>query len=106
MNFDIIRSNDFTLNLDANFAYNHNEIIELYGGKDEIPPSAGSDWIHAVGRPYGSWKMVEFVGFDMPVQFNGINKSNIRALLVSALRQNKNSLRSAHHGPASPQYPR
>lgn len=64
MNFDIIRSNDFRLNLDANLAYNHNEIVELFGGKDELPPSAGSDWIHAVGRPYGSWKMVEYVGVN------------------------------------------
>jgi len=61
---NVFRSSDFTLNLDANMAYNHNEILELYGDKTEVPPSAGSDWIHSVGRPYGSWKMVEYVGVN------------------------------------------
>ncbi len=63
-NIDILRTSDFTLNLDANVAYNHNEILELFDDKQEVPPSANSDWIHAVGRPYGSWKMVEYVGVN------------------------------------------
>ncbi|MFH0758816.1 MAG: TonB-dependent receptor [Bacteroidota bacterium] len=61
---DLIRTNDLLVNINTNFAYNHNEILELYGVKDEVPPSADSDWIHAVGRPYGSWKMVEYVGVN------------------------------------------
>lgn len=63
-NMDIIRTSDFVFNVNTNFAYNHNEILELYGGKDEVPPTADSDWIHAVGRPYGSWKMVEYAGVN------------------------------------------
>ncbi len=63
-NLQIINRRDFRINLDANLAYNHNEIIELYDGREEVPPTEDSDWIHAVGRPYGSWKMVEYLGVN------------------------------------------
>ncbi len=59
-NMEILNRWNLRINIDANVAYNHNEIIELYDGKEEVPPTPDSDWIHAVGRPYGSWKMVEY----------------------------------------------
>jgi TonB-linked SusC/RagA family outer membrane protein len=61
---DLMRTSELLVNINTNFAYNHNEILELYGVNDEVPPSADSDWIHAVGRPYGSWKMVEYIGVN------------------------------------------
>ena len=61
---EIINNRDLRVTLDANMAYNHNEIIELYDGREEVPPVEDSDWIHAVGRPYGSWKMVKFIGVN------------------------------------------
>ncbi len=64
LDFDVINTSDFRFNLRGNIAYNHNEIVELYGDKEEIPSSADSDWYHAVGRPYGSWKLVEYVGVN------------------------------------------
>lgn len=64
LNFDVINTSDFRFNLNANVAYNKNEVVELYDGKEEIPSSQDSDWYHAVGRPYGSWKMVEYVGVN------------------------------------------
>jgi len=60
----VLRQRDFQVNLEANLAYNHNEIIELYGDKLEVPPFADANWLHAVGRPYGSWKMVEYAGVN------------------------------------------
>lgn len=35
VNADVIRTKDFTWNVNANFSYNHNEITELYNGMDE-----------------------------------------------------------------------
>ncbi len=61
---NLIQTTDLLVNISTNFAYNHNEIIELYGVTDEVPPSPDSDWIHAVGKPYGSWKMVEYAGVN------------------------------------------
>jgi TonB-linked SusC/RagA family outer membrane protein len=64
VNFDLLKLADLTFNLNANVAYNHNEVTELYDEKEEIPSSPDSDWFHAVGRPYGSWKMVEYAGVN------------------------------------------
>lgn len=64
VNFDLLNISGITFNLNANLAYNHNEVIELYDDKEEIPSSPDSDWFHAVGRPYGSWKMVEYAGVN------------------------------------------
>lgn len=61
---DVLRTSSLLVNLNANMAYNHNEILELYGVTDEIPPVENSDWLHAEGRPYGSWKMVEYAGVN------------------------------------------
>lgn len=61
---DLFRARDLLFNINTNFAYNHNEILELYGVRDEVPPFSDADWIHAVGRPYGSWKMVEYAGVN------------------------------------------
>jgi TonB-linked SusC/RagA family outer membrane protein len=64
VNFDLINTSDFRFNINANVAYNRNEVVKLYDDKEEIPSSPDSDWWHAVGRPYGSWKLVEYVGVN------------------------------------------
>ncbi len=64
INFDLVKTSTFNFNINANVAYNHNEIIALFDEKEEIPSSPDSDWYHAVGRPYGSWKMVEYAGVN------------------------------------------
>lgn len=51
-NIDIYRDRNFYFGIRTNFNYNHNEIVELFGGRDEFEvPNTGIKY--KVGKPYG-----------------------------------------------------
>ncbi|WP_289054088.1 TonB-dependent receptor [Carboxylicivirga marina] len=58
---NLISTNDFRFNLNANMAYNVSEIIELYGDEDEID---GGSTIIKEGERRGTFYMTEWAGVD------------------------------------------
>lgn len=60
---DILKINDFVWNLNMNFAYNQNEILKLYGDRDEMVTS-GTNQILRVGEPYGNFFMTRYAGVN------------------------------------------
>ena len=69
-NFDVIRTKDFSWNLNANVSYNHNEIKELYNGVTEFENSnSGTKFVvgHSIGEFYTN-------------RFAGVNPANGDAL--------------------------
>jgi TonB-linked SusC/RagA family outer membrane protein len=55
VNYDLLRTNDFVLNINGNVSYNHNEITELYNGLDEYEiSSTGTKFVkgHAASEFY------------------------------------------------------
>ena len=60
---DIIRTKDFTWNVSANAAYNHNEITELYNGLDEYEIST-TGLLLKVGHSYGEFHAVRYAGVN------------------------------------------
>lgn len=63
VNADVIRTNDFTWNLNANVSYNHNEITELYNGLDEYEMSTTSMKL-VVGHPFGEFYLNRYAGVN------------------------------------------
>ncbi len=63
LGFDIINTNNTLFSITANFNYNKNEIIELFGGRDEFTvPNTGISY--QVGYPYGELFYVRSAGVD------------------------------------------
>ncbi len=60
---DILKTEDFLLNIGGNFAYNYNEVTELYGDRDEYGQS-GTGIVTKVGYPYGQFRYVRFAGIN------------------------------------------
>lgn len=60
---DIIRTEDFLWNINANASYNKNEITELYGGLDEYELS-GTNTKLVVGESYGKFYSVRYAGVN------------------------------------------
>lgn len=58
---DVIRSNGFVWNVNANFTYNKNEVVEIYGDLDELPTGLT---ILKKGKPIGTNYMVEYAGVN------------------------------------------
>lgn len=58
---DVIRAGGFTWNVNANFTYNKNEIVEIYGDLDELPQ--GYTTLEK-GKPIGTNYMVEYAGVN------------------------------------------
>lgn len=63
VNADVIRTKDFTWNVNANVSYNHNEIRELYNGLDEyVVSSTGTKLV--VGHSHGEFFLNRFAGVN------------------------------------------
>jgi TonB-linked SusC/RagA family outer membrane protein len=62
---DIIKTSDFLWNFNTNFAYNKNEITELYGGLDEM-----------INHKKGSLRVGEAAGTHYTVRAAGVNPAN------------------------------
>lgn len=58
---DVIRANGFVWNVNANFTYNKNEVVEIYGDLDELPTGLT---ILKKGKPIGTNYMVEYAGVN------------------------------------------
>ena len=63
LTFDIVQTNDIYFGVTANFNYNHNEITELFGGRDEYT-IANTGISYQVGYPYGEFFYVRSAGVD------------------------------------------
>ena len=60
---DLINSNDFYWAVKANFNYNHNEIVELFDGRDEFAmPNYGL--MYKIGHDAGELYQVRYAGVD------------------------------------------
>ena len=62
LSFDIIQTRDIYFNVKTNFNYNKNEILELFGGRDEYV--LGNALSYHVGYPYGEFYNVRSAGVD------------------------------------------
>lgn len=60
LNYDVIRTKDFVLNLNGNFSYNHNEILDL-GGEQDYEQGTGKI---TKGLPIGSHYEIKWGGVD------------------------------------------
>ena len=63
LTFDIIQTNDIYFGISTNFNYNHNEITELFGGRDEYT-IANTGISYQTGYPYGEFFYVRSAGVD------------------------------------------
>lgn len=63
LNADIIRTKDFTWNINANASYNYNEITELYNGLDEYELSNTSTKL-VVGHSVGEFFINRYAGVN------------------------------------------
>lgn len=63
LNADIIRTRDFTWNINANASYNNNEITELYNGLDEYEISNTSTKL-VVGHSIGQFYINRYAGVN------------------------------------------
>lgn len=63
LDYDIIKRRDLVWNINTNFAYNQNEILKLYGDRDEMV-TQGTSQIYKVGQPYGVFYMTRFAGVN------------------------------------------
>lgn len=61
--YDIISNRDIYWSVSANINYNKNEITELFGGRDEYVV-ANTGLKYEVGKPYGEFYYVRWVGVD------------------------------------------
>ncbi len=62
-NVDILKNKDFLWTFTANVGYNHNEITELFAGRDEYVISNTGIKLQ-VGHPYGELYYVKYAGVD------------------------------------------
>lgn len=60
---DILRMRDFRWNVGANISYNHNEITELYGGRD-VYELANTNLLLKKGHSYGEFYVNRFAGVN------------------------------------------
>lgn len=60
---DIIRTRDFVWNIGANVSYNHNEITELYNGRD-VYEMANTNLLLKVGHSIGEFYVNRFAGVN------------------------------------------
>ncbi len=60
---DLIRTKDWYWGLRANFNYNHNEITELFNGRDQYVLS-GTGYCYQVGHSAGEFYAVKYAGVD------------------------------------------
>lgn len=60
--YDLIQTQNLLWSVYGNIAYNHNEILALYGDVEDLRP--GTLIRYAVGHSYGDWSMVKFEGVD------------------------------------------
>ena len=60
---DILRINDFRWNFGANISYNHNEITELYNGRD-VYELANTNLLLKTGHSYGEFYINRFAGVN------------------------------------------
>lgn len=60
---DIIRTRDFVWNVGANVSYNHNEITELYNGRD-VYELANTNLLLKVGHSIGEFYINRFAGVN------------------------------------------
>ena len=58
---DLIKTSDFLLNVNANVAYNRNEVTKLYDGLQELDQVST---LIQVGKPLGTFYMTEWAGVD------------------------------------------
>lgn len=63
VNADVLRTKDFTWNINANFSYNQNEITELYNGLDEYELSNTSTKL-VVGHSVGEFYINRYAGVN------------------------------------------
>lgn len=63
LNADVVRTDDFVWNVNANASYNHNEITELYNGLDEYEISNTSTKL-VVGHPVSEFYIVRYAGVN------------------------------------------
>lgn len=63
VDLDILRTKDINWTFKANFNYNHNEITELFAGRDEYV-IANTGMKLQVGKPYGEFYYVRYAGVD------------------------------------------
>ncbi|MBQ7878790.1 MAG: TonB-dependent receptor [Bacteroidaceae bacterium] len=63
LDVDVIRTEDFRWNINANASYNKNEITELYSGLDEYEIS-GTNTKLVVGHSVGEFYMVRYAGVN------------------------------------------
>ena len=63
LSFDIVQTRDLYFNVKANFNYNHNEITELFGGRDKYT-IANTGISYQTGYPYGEFFYVRSAGVD------------------------------------------
>ncbi|MEG1905406.1 MAG: TonB-dependent receptor [Bacteroidales bacterium] len=63
VNVDVIRNRNFVWNISANASYNHNEITELYNGKDEYE-MGNTGTLLKVGHSCGEFYINRFAGVN------------------------------------------
>ena len=63
VNADVIRTKNFTWNLSGNFSYNHNEITELYNGRNFYEISSTNLRLE-VGHPNGEFYLNRYAGVN------------------------------------------
>ena len=63
VNYDVIRTEDFVWNINANASYNHNEITELYNNQSEYEMSGTSTKL-VVGHPVGEFYINRYAGVN------------------------------------------
>ena len=63
VNADVLRTKDFTWNVNANISYNKNEITELYNGVTEYVDSDTGRMV-AVGHPLGEFYLNRYAGVN------------------------------------------
>lgn len=60
----IIRGKDLSWNVGANFTYNRNEMLDLGVWSNSENKFQNGDAIYQVGKPIGTWSMVEWAGVN------------------------------------------
>lgn len=64
LNGVILKANDFSWNVGANFTYNRNEILDLGVWANSENKFQNGDVLYQVGKPLGTWSMVQWAGVN------------------------------------------